>query len=145
MKQKKTPGKSPDKKRDSTKNLRPKAPWKPGESGNPAGRPKGSRNYAKIMEEIGEIDIRTPKGLAFNVQGGRIDAKTALIMRLFSRAVAGDVRSAELIMDRVDGKPINTVQTIETNELPEWMIAMAPKPVSDEEVMNGDECHSEGE
>ena len=34
----------------SLANLMP--PWKPGESGNPAGRPKGSRDKKKVLEEL---------------------------------------------------------------------------------------------
>jgi len=142
---KKTPEKTPGakKKNPGYKNLKTADPWKPGESGNPAGRPKGARNYATIMEEIGALRIKTPKRLAFPVEGGLVDAKTAVIMRAFSKAIAGNVAAMQMIMDRVDGKPINSIRAVATNDTPDWILAMAPKPISDDEVMNADQDEDE--
>ena len=63
-----------------------------GKSGNPSGRPK----------EIPEL-----KAILANVLGDEKDGKTAMeaiLMGLRSKAVKGDVRAAELLLDRAYGK-----------------------------------------
>lgn len=63
-----------------------------GKSGNPKGRPK----------EIPEL-----KQILANVLGDEKDGKTAMeaiLMGLRAKAVKGDVRAAELLMDRAYGK-----------------------------------------
>ena len=66
--------------------------WKKGESGNPAGRPK----------KIPEL-----RELLANVLGDEKDGKTAaeaILMALRAKATKGDVRAAELLLDRAYGK-----------------------------------------
>ncbi len=59
-----------------------KAGWSPGQSGNPAGRPRGSGEVAKIRAGIAE---RIPE---------MIDA-------MMEKALSGDVGAARLLMERV--------------------------------------------
>lgn len=54
--------------------------WKPGQSGNPAGRKKGSINVATRLRKM--IDVE------------------ALIRRLSESAAKGNTRAAELLLDR---------------------------------------------
>ena len=56
--------------------------WKPGESGNPKGRPPGSGEVAKLRSDIAE---RVPDILA----------------ALIGQAVAGDTAAARLLLERV--------------------------------------------
>lgn len=66
--------------------------WKKGESGNPNGRPK---KIPELRELLG------------SVLGDEKDGKTAaeaILMSLRSRALKGDVRAAELLLDRAYGK-----------------------------------------
>ena len=66
--------------------------WKKGESGNPKGRPK----------KIPEL-----RELLANVLGDQKDGKTAaeaILMALRNKAIKGDVRAAELLLDRAYGK-----------------------------------------
>ena len=63
--------------------------WKPGQSGNPRGRPKGSLNLATdLSAELGEqITVR---------EGGqprRITKQRALVKSLMAKALQGDVRA----------------------------------------------------
>ena len=72
------------------KNIEPR--WKKGESGNPKGRPK------KIP------DLRQ---LLANVLGDEKEGKTAaeaILMGLRAKAIRGDVRAAEVLLDRAYGK-----------------------------------------
>jgi hypothetical protein len=69
-----------------------KGKWKKGQSGNPAGRPKK-------LPELRE--------LLANVLGDEKDGKTAaeaILMALRAKATKGDVRAAELLLDRAYGK-----------------------------------------
>ena len=69
-----------------------KGKWKKGQSGNPAGRPKK-------LPELRE--------LLANVLGDEKDGKTAaeaILMALRAKAAKGDVRAAELLLDRAYGK-----------------------------------------
>ena len=66
--------------------------WKKGQSGNPAGRPKK-------LPELRE--------LLAHVLGDEKDGKTAaeaILMALRAKATKGDVRAAELLLDRAYGK-----------------------------------------
>lgn len=59
--------------------------WKPGESGNPAGRPKGSRNRLSVMREA----LITPA-----------EAR-AVVEKLVESARNGDTQAASVLMDRI--------------------------------------------
>ena len=67
--------------------------WKPGQSGNPAGRPEGSRNKASLMaEKLMEGDTKE------------------VIMAVIEKAKGGDIQAAKLILDRIvplrKGRPV---------------------------------------
>ena len=89
--------------------------WKKGESGNPKGRPK----------KIPEL-----KELLANVLGDSKDGKTAaeaILMALRNKAIKGDVRAAELLLDRAYGKAkqdLDITANIAT--------VILPKPVSED-------------
>jgi hypothetical protein len=72
------------------KNVTPR--WRKGESGNPKGRPR----------KIPEL-----KELLANVLGDEKEGKTAaeaILIGLRAKAIRGDVRAAELLLDRAYGK-----------------------------------------
>ena len=69
--------------------------FKPGQCGNPKGRPKGSRNLkTDLAEELNtRVTIR---------EGGRarkISAQQAAIKRLLAKALGGDLRALEKLFD----------------------------------------------
>src|SRR5215510_7557364 len=70
-------------------------PWKKGQSGNPAGRPK-KRN---LSEEL--------RARAEEQYPGRDDATYARIVaeKLFDLAVAGDLGAIKEVFDRIEGRP----------------------------------------
>lgn len=73
--------------------------WKKGESGNPKGRPK----------KIPEL-----RELLANVLGDEKDGKTAaeaILMAIRNKAIKGDVRAAELLLDRAYGKAAQPIET----------------------------------
>jgi hypothetical protein len=88
--------------------------WKKGQSGNPAGRPKK-------LPELRE--------LLANVLGDEKDGKTAaeaILMALRAKAAKGDVRAAELLLDRAYGKPKQDVDLSGS-----MVTVIKPKPIAD--------------
>jgi len=71
--------------------------FKPGRSGNPKGRPKGSKNEASIWRDVlsKRISIR---------EGGKtrkVSVLEAMIMKYIERALSDDVKSATFVLNRI--------------------------------------------
>ena len=78
---------------------KPPAAWKPGQSGNPAGRPPGTGEVAKLRAAI-----------AGNVP--------AILQSLTDAALGGDVQAAKLLLERVLPalKPAEQMQAVNIPE-----------------------------
>jgi len=74
--------------------------FKKGESGNPAGRPTGTRNLSTILREMLEEDI----DVVIDGVKTKKQFKDAIIRKLLQKANGGDLRAIEHIMDRMEGK-----------------------------------------
>jgi hypothetical protein len=72
--------------------------FKPGVSGNPAGRPKGSPTIQEMIEREARrhVKIRTAKGVE------SMPKQEALVRRLFAIALEGDLKAARLILQSLD-------------------------------------------
>lgn len=73
------------------------AQFKPGQSGNPAGRPKGQRNFlTDLLDELSEF-------VEFNVKGEkkRCSKQRALIKAAFGKAASGDARMLAMFFDKL--------------------------------------------
>jgi hypothetical protein len=79
----------------SEKNSTGLTKFKPGQSGNPSGRPKGALSdiLKKILAQVG------PEG----VSNGHL-----IMTRLATMAVNGNIDAIKVIIDRVDGKLVET-------------------------------------
>lgn len=76
--------------------------WVKGVSGNPKGRPRKGKTLTDILEkELRKKNVRTPEG--------DIPAKEALARKIIALAIDGDVAALKYIFDRVDGKPLASV------------------------------------
>jgi len=71
--------------------------FKPGQSGNPSGRPKGIRSVDKELEAVLRQVVRVRVGARF-VKMTRLEAMTRT---LADKAVAGDARAVRLLLDRL--------------------------------------------
>lgn len=88
--------------------------FEPGQSGNPAGRPKGARSLSTILKEMLEQDIVTE-----NENGNKIkkQCQDVIIQKLLQKGAKGDLRAITEILDRVEGKPIQAVKSEGTSEV----------------------------
>lgn len=64
----------------ATKPKPPKQPWKPGESGNPRGRPKGVPNPATTLRKMIDAE-KIVKALQAAAEGGDVQAARTLLER----------------------------------------------------------------
>lgn len=109
-------------------NLRP-IPWKPGQSGNPKGKPKGTISISTHLKKFLDSRVSAPKGS--DIAFGKITVAERLALALISQANKGNVQAAKEILDRTEGKVVDVVEQTNKNELPQWLIDMAPKPIDD--------------
>ena len=75
------------------------AQFQPGQSGNPKGRPKGSKNLATdLQEELGQKVVITEANKKQTVTKQR-----AMLKTMFAKALTGDARSATVLINLILG------------------------------------------
>lgn len=95
-------------------NLQPRPPWKPGESGNPKGKPLGVKNRSTIYRQFFELVLKDDKGGLLTAAFGNEIAKLgmtveqALVMKHLQMALKGDIGAIEKAFDSVYGKSKET-------------------------------------
>lgn len=92
--------------------------WKKGQSGNPAGRPKLPNLQEILAKVLG--DEKEEKSAA-----------EAILAAMRAKAIRGDVRAAELLLDRAYGKPkqdIDIEGSINTVIMPQPVTRKATEP-----------------
>ena len=72
--------------------------FKPGKSGNPRGRPKGSRNVSAVLLDV----IRQKVPVTENGKTRRIPALEVMLRRLANDAMRNDPRALKLVLSLVD-------------------------------------------
>lgn len=80
-------------------------PFKKGESGNPNGRPPMGKSWADVLRRIGEE----------KVSGQDVTKKEAICRRLYAEAAKGEQWAINALMDRIDGKPTQKVESKNDN------------------------------
>ena|SRR5713226_7353175 len=108
--------------------------FKPGQSGNPAGRPKGAAGWKRRMEEmVSEKHPNDSKGQTY------MERMFLNLLNLATKAGRPSIlklRAAELVLGYVIGKPVQTVASVDMpaetkDELLESLRAIAQKTRDD--------------
>ena len=77
--------------------------WKPGQSGNPKGRPPSNTTLTELLREAGEI-----QDAKWN--GETMARKQALANIMWMQALRGADATQRYIYDRIDGKPTQEIK-----------------------------------
>lgn len=72
--------------------------WRPGQSGNPKGRPKGSRNISAVLSEI----LRQRVAVTENGKTRKVPVLEAMLRRLVNDALRNQPAAMKLLMSMVD-------------------------------------------
>lgn len=83
----------------NTQNLKP---FKPGQSGNPKGRPKGSLNWGTLFTRAlkYKVDAKDPR----TQEQRRMRLSEVTVLATIQAAAKGNVKAMGLICDRTEGK-----------------------------------------
>ena len=68
--------------------------FKPGQSGNPKGRPSGSKNIYKLLDDIVNEKIHMTK----NGKPVKISKKQAMLLQATNKAVQGDLKALQTLL-----------------------------------------------
>lgn len=81
-------------------------PWKPGQSGNPAGRKPGSKNVStivrKLLEQNAEGELLSNTKLTDLAKGQPTSYAQAMVLAMIKKALEGDVRAVRWLAERQD-------------------------------------------
>jgi hypothetical protein len=69
--------------------------FKPGRSGNPRGRPSGSKNLATVLSEA----LNEPVIVAEDGRRRKITKRQAIIKQLVNRSAKADLRATKILID----------------------------------------------
>lgn len=75
-----------------------KSRFKPGQSGNPRGRPKGTRNLKTDLEE----ELKETITVSESGRSKRLSKQRALVKAMVAKALKGDARSTALLLGLID-------------------------------------------
>jgi hypothetical protein len=99
-----------------------KPPWatrfRKGQSGNPKGRPLGSRNFTSLVEEA----LAEPVVINENGRRRKASKLQVIVKQLVNKAAQGDHRSIQLLVAFIerqqllgkDGKPLTIIELLST-------------------------------
>jgi hypothetical protein len=94
--------------------------FKPGKTGNPRGRPKGTKNEATILRNLLNRKIQVREG----DRSRKITVLEAILLRFTEDALKGNTKTAAFLFNRYAGS--------ETDESPPGDIGTADREVLDE-------------
>lgn len=83
--------------------------WKPGQSGNPSGRPRGSKSGTAALRRMARQFVDSKSGLS---------AEELIASKLIAAAIDGNLQAIKEYYDRLEGRPGVRVE-LET-EIMDW-------------------------
>lgn len=89
--------------------------FKPGESGNPRGRPRGSKNLALLLEE----ELKQRVTINENGRRRRITKQAAIIKHMVNKALSGDPRLLQLLLNEIHAHEMRANSSPSGNNLNE--------------------------
>lgn len=102
--------------------------WKPGQSGNPNGRPKGQRLVSYELDKLLQKK-------AVKIEGKLITRRRAIALMLIEKSLAGDLRATSLLMDYTCSKPIVETANRVTGGI---NVTVIPPPKVEEQALLGE-------
>lgn len=86
-----------------------KTQFKPGQSGNSKGRPKGTKNLKTDLKE----ELNEPVSFRENNVGGTLSKQRILLKTLVAKGMKGDVRAINLVFNLIAQLLVDENNTIE--------------------------------
>jgi hypothetical protein len=83
-------------------------PFKKGESGNPKGRPKGSRNRSTIAREWLEVSQYITNPITGEKE--KLEQQDIMTLAIIKKARDGDVAAYKALLDSAYGQPLQQIQ-----------------------------------
>lgn len=98
---------------DKNDNLRPA--WGKGQSGNPTGRPKGSRNRSTIAKHWLEIQQKIKNPLTGEMES--LSQEDLMTLAQIKKARDGDTSAYKALEDSAYGSPLQQVEETQTRRI----------------------------
>ena len=97
--------------------------FKPGESGNPRGRPNGAKNFGTVMAQ--ELDGRVP--VTENGKRKKITKRVAIVKQVVNKATSGDLKATLTVFNetRFHEGAATTGGNLSVFDTPEHQLVMA--------------------
>lgn len=97
--------------------------YKKGQSGNPDGRPTGSRNTKTLLRQL--LATVLDKENPLTSEKGKLSAEDLMHLKQIAKAINdGDTRAYEAVLDRMDGRPTQAFGNDPDNPLPSGNIQL---------------------
>lgn len=87
-----------------------KEPWQPGQSGNPNGRPKGSKNRSTIAKKWLETNQNAKNPITGKDE--LLTQEDLFTLALIKKAREGDVQASKALWDSAYGSPIQQIEQL---------------------------------
>lgn len=111
--------------------------WKPGESGNPEGKPKGTFNRSTIAKRVLQMNCELPeeayqkiKAIYPDIEKRMSAEEMATIVQITNAISKGDTQAYKAVMDSAYGAPTQEIQ----HEVTEMLGIMNLDPLSIDET-----------
>ncbi|MBP0113867.1 DUF5681 domain-containing protein [Bradyrhizobium vignae] len=89
--------------------------FKPGQSGNPRGRPKGSLNFTTDLKNV----LLAPVALNDAGRSRRVTTQKAALLRLREKALKGDVKALDRLLSYAMAMSVGSAEETATSVPPE--------------------------